>query len=90
MDEVNWRTLYHTEVDVNSSDQIITLSTCTSDSMLQNGRCVILARKLRPGESAVVDVDAATVNGNVRYPDTYYSQHRMENPFLASKPAQAD
>ncbi len=82
MDEVNRRTLYHTGVDVNSSDKIITLSTCTSDSTLKDGRCVILARKVRTGESAVVDVNAATVNGNVRYPDTYYTQHRQTNPFL--------
>ncbi len=82
MAQVTKRALYTTDVDVDRYDTIITLSTCTSDTTLDDGRCVILARKVRDGESAVVDTSVATLNTNVRYPDRYYTQHGLTNPFL--------
>lgn len=59
-----------TDVDVQYGDELLTLSTCVwpwwNYSGMENTRLAITARKLRPGESADVDVDAATVNYSVK------------------------
>ena len=74
-------------VDVNSSDKILTLSTCTRDMDLKghgqtNARCVISARLVREGEKENVNVSAATYNENPRYPQIWYTAHNKTNPFV--------
>jgi sortase B len=66
---VRQRSFINTNVDVNYGDNLLTLSTCNYDYPKINGdyaRFVVLARKLRPGESATVT--PATINQNVVYP----------------------
>lgn len=50
-------------VDVQYGDKLITLSTCVTTST-QHSRYVMVARKVRDGESASVDVSQAAVNAN--------------------------
>lgn len=56
------QSLFNTNVDVEASDKILTLSTCTYEEFGDsgNGRFVIEARLVRPGES--YDVSAAVKN----------------------------
>lgn len=56
-----------TDVDIQYGDDILTLSTCVWPwrADMDNVRLGIFARKVRPGESEDVNVDAATVNGGV-------------------------
>ncbi|MCL2708478.1 MAG: sortase [Defluviitaleaceae bacterium] len=49
LDEIQARSYFRTNVDVNMNDQIITLSTCTYD--FQDARFVVHARRLRKGET---------------------------------------
>lgn len=76
------RTLYTTGVDINSDDQILTLSTCDYD--FDNSRLVVVARMVRPGESESVDVEKAVVNENPRYPQKWYDVMGKSNPYKDS------
>lgn len=68
------RSVFYTDVDVEYGDQILTLSTCyypLGDSV--DTRFVLVARKLREGESAEVDVSKAYTNPSPLYFDYYYN-----------------
>lgn len=51
---VRVRSLFNCPVDVNEDDELVTLSTCSYE--FTNFRTVIVARKVRAGESTKVDV----------------------------------
>lgn len=84
--EVSKRSLYHTDVEVLPTDKILTLSTCTRDLDLnrreqKDARCVVMARLVRDGESTAVNVSAATVNPNPKYPQLWYDKYKLQNPY---------
>lgn len=90
IEEVNKRRLYVTGVDINEDDKMLALSTCARHLDLfkygrrvyrANVRIVILARAVRPGESAEVDVSKAYINENPKYPQLYYDKHNLANPY---------
>ena len=70
VDECRQRSVINTTVDVEYGDQLLTLSTCTYE--FDNARLVMLARQVRPGESADVDVENASINFDAVYPKAYY------------------
>lgn len=84
-DELQQRSYIHTGVDVQPSDKILTLSTCTyffdRNGALENARFVVVARLVRDGESEEVDVSKATENTNVRYPQLYFDVFGGTNPW---------
>lgn len=84
--QIKRRTLINTTVDVLPTDQLLTLSTCSKKSDLEDGRLVVFARKVRPGESASVDVRNATVNQNPLYPLSWYKQHNQIVPEFPDDP----
>lgn len=63
------RSFFTTGVDVKSGDKLLMLSTC--DSLIKDGRLVLVARMVRPGESSEVDVSAAKQNANQYLPKNY-------------------
>lgn len=67
---VRERSIIDTDVDVNENDQLITLSTCTYE--FENFRTAVIARRVRPGEDSSVNVDNASVNTDMVWPDVYY------------------
>lgn len=77
--EIKLRSIYYPQVDIAVSDKILTLSTCTYE--LEEGRLVVMARMVRPGESEYVDVDAVRYNANPRYPQGYYEKNGKTNPY---------
>ncbi len=79
LDEIKVRSLYSTDVEVNSYDRLLTLSTCSHE--FENGRFVVVARLVRPGESLKVDTDKAEKNASPRYPQAYYSKTKTANPY---------
>lgn len=80
LNELSQRTLYDTGVDVLPTDKILTLSTCSHE--FNEARFVVVARLVRNGETAEVDISKAAVNPNPRYPQAYYDKKgKAENPF---------
>lgn len=76
--DVRVRSLFNCPVDVNEDDELITLSTCSYE--FTNFRTVVVARKVRKGESAKVDVSQASVNNNAVWPQVYYSANGGTRP----------
>lgn len=72
------RSLINCPVMVNEDDQLLTLSTCSYE--FSNWRTVVVARKLREGEKAEVNVEIATLNQNPVFPDVYYQSKGGERP----------
>ena len=91
IEEVNKRRLYVTDVDINEDDKMLVLSTCVRNldtldkygrtTYRADGRLVIVSRSLRDGESSYVDVSNAYINDNPKYPQLWYDNKNIENPF---------
>lgn len=75
---VRSRSLFNCPVDVNEDDELITLSTCSYE--FTNFRTVVVARKVRAGESKKVDVSRASLNKNTVWPAVYYSAYGGTRP----------
>lgn len=84
-DEIQQRSYIHTGVDVQPTDKVLTLSTCTyffdRNGSLENARFAVIARLVRDGESEDVDTSLASENDNVRYPQLYYDVFGGSNPY---------
>jgi sortase B len=76
--EIDKRKFYSTGVDINSSDKILTLSTCCYD--FSDARLVVVGRLLREGESPAVDTSLAVMNPNPKLPQAFYKANGKENP----------
>ncbi len=66
---VKERSLFDIPVPINENDQIITLSTCSYE--YTDFRTVVMARKIRPGESVGSYVNSASLNPNPVWPDVH-------------------
>lgn len=88
--QVDERALYKTGVTLNSSDKVITLSTCnhTYDNLCGtrvNSRLVVVGRLLRSNESEEIDTSVAKDNPSYRKPQIYYSRRGKSNPYAGSE-----
>ena len=77
--ELDARKLYATGVDIQPSDKLLTLSTCSYDFSTE--RLVVVGRLVREGESHDVDVSKAVANKSPRYPDKFYQKKGASNPY---------
>lgn len=77
------RSLFHfNDVDINESDQILTLSTCSYE--LDDYRIIVAARKVREGEDPTVDPDQIVKNKKPLYPKSYYKHYGGKAPDILS------
>lgn len=83
LSEINKRTYFNTAVDVQYGDQFITLSTCETltDEKPTMHRMVVVARKVRPGESYAVDTASASRNMDMIMPEVWVKQNGKANPY---------
>lgn len=68
--QVKARSLINCPVKVNENDELITLSTCSYE--YKDFRTVVVARKVRNGESSKVDTSKAKLQNGL-WPDIHYS-----------------
>lgn len=82
--EVNRRSFFKTDVDIQPGDKIITLSTCDTtiiNSLSTPYRNVLFARKVRPGEVMDVDVSKVEPNTEVVMPAAWVAKYGKNTPF---------
>lgn len=77
-DNVMKRSMFLSDIEVEYGDELITLSTCTG--CFDNSRLVVVARKLRDGETAEQYIDTYKVNPNPWLPYALYEVY----PWLGS------
>lgn len=81
------RSLYsYNGVDVKPDDQLLILSSCSRESMVHfdDGRVVIVARKVRSEESSTVDGSNILTNDNVIMPEAWYkNQGKPDHPYYS-------
>ncbi len=81
LSEITARSLYvYGDVDVRPDDDIVMLSTCTDWDLahFKDGRTVVVARKVRPGEAPTTDVSKIAVNEDVLMPYGWYVNQKLE------------
>lgn len=82
--ELDKRNYYNTGIDVKYGDSLIALSTCNDDLAPAKGtpyRDVLVARKVRDGEEATVDVSKITPNTDMVMPKGYQDKYGKANPY---------
>lgn len=72
-DNVMKRNLFLSDIEVEYGDDLLTLSTCSE--IFDDSRCVIVARKLRPGETAEQYIDSYEVNPDPWLPYALYETY---------------
>jgi SrtB family sortase len=74
------RSLYDYPIDVLPSDELLILSTCTAKSTAKfdDGRCVIVARKVHDDESVGIRSTSIVDNNDVIMPYLWYVNQEME------------
>ena len=85
IDDAKKRSIIDTGVDVSYDDEIITLSTCTYE--FDEARLVVMARRVRDGETNITDTNAAKVNPNPLYPQIWYDLKGGKKPVFSSTPS---
>ena len=76
--QVKMRSLLDIPVDVNQNDKLITLSTCSYE--FRDFRTVIVARKVRSGESEAVSTNFASEAKNPLMPQCWYEKYGGSPP----------
>lgn len=99
VDKMRARSLFDYPVDVNVDDQLLVLSTCTgkTSAHVKDGRLVVVARRVRDDESAMVDSNSIVKNTDVimpyywyinqnKKPHQYYTDIGMDQPVSPNLP----
>lgn len=79
VDEVEKRSIFKTDVNVQPDDKLITLVTCSYE--FDSARLVVMGRLLRENEDKSVLVDEAILNTSPKYPQAWYDAKNMTNPY---------
>lgn len=80
VNEIRKRSVYDYPVDVAVDDQLLVLSTCTGrvSAGLNDGRLLVVARRVRDGESTGVNTKQIKKNDDVIMPYTWYVNSGLE------------
>ncbi len=76
VNEAKRRTFRTNNIDVEYGDELLTLSTCNT-LLGDNGRLIIMARKVRPGEDPYEGTESEA-NPNIKFPSLYYQTKTNE------------
>lgn len=79
LEELDKRKLYTTGVEMTKYDKILTLSTCCYD--FTEARLAVIGRLVREGEDPSVDTSLVTVNPSPKFPQAYYDERGITNPY---------
>ena len=82
VEDVKKRSIINTGVDVEATDELLTLSTCTYE--FDDARLVVMARRVRDGETDIYNTSAAKVNPKPLYPQIWYDKRGGKKPTFSS------
>ena len=89
LDQIKQRSRFFTDIGVNESDKILTLSTCVYDDKVAgkslDARLVVAAKLMSEDESNEIDLSKVTDNPNYRRPQVWYNHRGMKNPYSNSE-----
>ncbi len=73
------RSMYDYPVDISGDDQLLILSTCTNKSQVKlgNGRLVVVARRIKKGESMLMNTNKIVQNEDVIMPFAWYTAQQL-------------
>lgn len=79
IENIRARSLFDYPTEVQEGDELLVLSTCTaySSAKLKDGRLLVIARKVRPGEGTDTDTDAVVANEDVIMPRAWYLNQNL-------------
>ena len=77
--QIKERSFVNTGVDVQPGDKLISLQTCSYTYDYEF--LYVVARLVRPGESAAVPASQIKANPSPRMPQAWYDKKKQENPF---------
>lgn len=77
VNEAKRRTFRTNNIDVEYGDELLTLSTCNT-LLGDNGRLIVLARKVRPGEDPYEGTESQA-NPNIKWPTMYFNTRTNES-----------
>ena len=80
VEQLNVRSIFNTDVDVVPGDRLVLLTCCTYE--VKNLRLIVAGRKVRDGESFIVDTKGAQLNPNPLYPQKWYDAKGGSPPEL--------
>ena len=83
--QVKQRSIIDTGVEVLEDDEIITLSTCTYE--FDDARLVVMARRIREGETDIYNTNTAKKNPSPLYPQIWYDMKGGKKPVSTGRPA---
>lgn len=81
------RSIYRFSVNVREGDQLLLLSTCSYE--FSDFRTVLVARRVRTGETPVVNTTATIPSGKTLYPDCWYNSRGGAKPSWPAAYAEA-
>ena len=76
--QIRVRSLLDIPVDIKDDDKLLTLSTCSYE--MDDFRTVVVARKIRDGESEDIDLQKAKLSENPLMPEGWYKKYGGEAP----------
>ena len=77
--EVRKRSILNINVDVQNTDELLTLVTEADD--FEGANLVVMARKVRKNESSITNTKLAAVNPNPQYPKRWYDEKSIKYPY---------
>lgn len=80
--QLELRSIYSYPVSVNENDTLLILSTCTYE--MDDMRLLVVARRIRSGESTDVDTASSFEKKYVLYPDAWYDLYTATRPEVTS------
>ncbi len=80
-EQLKIRSIIDTGVDIMPGDELLTLSTCIYD--FEDARLVVVARRVRDGETNAMDTSKAKYNPSPLYPAAYYEKKGGSKPNIS-------
>lgn len=81
---IKLRSLINVSIDFSKDDKILSMTTCSPKSELDEFKTAVFARKIRDGEDEYIDSSKISVNNNPMMPEGWYRSKNKKIPTFPS------